>query len=233
MGLSGKEQEKITRQEKETARIKEYIIFGIIISAIIAGFVFLGVKFGKNNGSGIPALPISTIGVSDWTKGNKDSKIILIEYSDFQCPACASYHPIINQAIDNSKDKIIFVYRHFPLSQHKNAELAAISTEAAGQQEKFWEMHNAIFSNQNEWAESNDAKKLFIKYAGDIGLNIEQFKLDIELKELKDKVRNDLRSGISAGVNSTPTFFLNAKKINPTSYENFKNIIEQSINNNL
>ncbi|MEK7635497.1 MAG: thioredoxin domain-containing protein [Patescibacteria group bacterium] len=240
MDLSRKEQKEIMRQEKEAAqererkkRLREYVAFGIIIAVIIAGFVFLGVKFGGNSGSEVPALPVGAISDSDWVKGNKGANLTLIEYSDFQCPACASYYPIVKQVMDNFSDKVAFAYRHFPLSQHKNAELAAITVEAAGRQGKFWEMHDAIFNNQKEWSENSNVKELFIKYAGEIGLNVEQFKPDIESGELKDKVKRDLNSGISAGVNSTPTFFLNAKKISPTSYEDFKNIIEQSINNNL
>lgn len=90
MDLSRKEQKEIMHREKEIAqklakkkRLKEYIIFGVIITAIIAGFVFLGVKFGGNNGSESPALPINAISDSDWVKGNKEAKITLIEYSDF------------------------------------------------------------------------------------------------------------------------------------------------------
>lgn len=240
MDLPRKEQKEIARREKEIAqeqerkkRLKEYIIFGIIIAAIIAGFMFLGVKFGGNSGSETPALPVNAIDASDIVKGNRDAKTILIEYSDFQCPACASYYPIVKQIMDEFNDKVVFAYRHFPLSQHKNAELAAISAEAAGKQGKFWEMHDAIFNNQKEWSERSNAKELFIQYAGAIGLNVERFKLDIESGELKDKVKRDLNSGISAGVNATPTFFLNAKKISPTSYEDFKKLIEQSINSNL
>src|SRR3989344_5536021 len=234
------EQKKLMRQEKEIARelvkkkkIKEYIIFGVIIAAIIGGFVFIGVKFSKNSGSEAPVLPVNAISNSDWIKGNKESKITLIEYSDFQCPACASYYSIVKQVMDSYGDKIVFAYRHFPLSQHKNAELAAITAEAAGRQGKFWEMHDAIFNNQKEWSENSNAKELFIKYAGDIGLNIEQLKSDMTSEELKNKVKSDLNSGISAGVNSTPTFFLNGKKISPQSYEDFKNIIEQSNSGNL
>ena len=234
------EQKKLMRQEKEIAKelakkkkIKEYIIFGIIIAVIIGGFVFVGVKFGKNSGFEASVLPVNAISDSDWIKGNKESKITLIEYSDFQCPACVSYYPIIKQVIDSYGDKLVFAYRHFPLSQHKNAELAAITAEAAGRQGKFWEMHDAIFNNQKEWSENSNAKELFIKYAGDISLNIEQLKSDMTSEELKNKVKSDLNSGISAGVNSTPTFFLNGKKISPQSYEDFKNIIEQSNSSNL
>lgn len=240
MDLSRKEQKEIMRREKETTqeqerkkRLKEYVIFGVIIAAIIAGFVFLGVKLGGNGGSDGQTLPVSAIDASDIVKGNKNAKTVLIEYSDFQCPACASYYPIVKRVMEEFNDGVVFVYRHFPLSQHKNAELAAVSAESAGRQGKFWEMHDAIFSNQKEWSENSNAKELFVKYAGDIGLNIEQLRLDIESKELKDKVKRDLNSGISAGVNSTPTFFLNAKKISPTSYEDFKTIIEQSISGNL
>lgn len=225
--------DKKLEKETEKKRLKkriiiERVVFGLIILAVIGGFIFATVKL-KNNSSSSAALSINAITSTDQIKGNREAKTILIEYSDFQCPACAVYAPIIKQIVEEFNDKIVFTYRHFPLSQHKNAEIAAIAAEASGKQEKFWEMHDIIFENQNEWADSKDVKEIFIEYAEKIGLNTEQFKSDLESKELKEKVRNDLNGGISAKVNSTPTFFLNGERVQPQSYEDFKQIIIQNV----
>ena len=201
-------------------------VFLLLIILIVAGFVIVAIRL--KNGSNQPLLPVSAIVASDQIKGDREAKKILIEYSDFQCPACAAYAPIVKQIAEEFKDSAVFVYRHFPLSQHKNAELAALAAEAAGKQGKFWEMHDLIFENQNEWSESQIAEELFVKYATELNINIGQFKNDLISKEIKDKVKNDLRSGEKNGVNFTPTFFLNNKKIQPRSYDEFKQLIEAS-----
>ena len=126
--------------------------------------------------------------------------------------------------------KVRFAYRHFPLPQHKNAKLAATVAEAAGLQGKFWEMHDLIFQNQSDWSEDKNAAVIFAKYAQDIGLDLARFQTDIASDEIKAKIENDYKSGVKAGVNSTPSFFLNGKKItNPRNYDEFKNAIEQAL----
>ncbi len=205
----------------------QIVAFLFLIILIVAGFVAMAVKL--KNGSNQPLLPVSAIVVSDQIKGDHEAKIILIEYSDFQCPACAAYQPIVKQLVEEFKDKIVFAYRHFPLSQHKNSESAALAAEAAGKQGKFWEMHDLIFEKQNEWSESQTAEELFIKYAETLALNVEQFKKDFDLEEIADKIENDLISGERVGVNATPTFFLNGRKISPRSYEEFKQLIDSEI----
>ncbi|KKQ21428.1 MAG: DSBA oxidoreductase [Candidatus Wolfebacteria bacterium GW2011_GWC1_37_10] len=89
-----------------------------------------------------------------------------------------------------------------------------------------------IFINQKEWEEAKNEKEIFAKYAGGIGINIAQFEIDLKSKEIAEKVNNDYKGGIKAGVNATPTFFLGGKKISPQSYEEFKNIINEQLNNN-
>ncbi|KKR88809.1 MAG: Na+/H+ antiporter, NhaA family protein, nonfunctional [Candidatus Wolfebacteria bacterium GW2011_GWA1_44_24] len=226
-----KQSEKEEKRKKEAwSRMIERLVFGAIIFLVIAGFVFLAIKY-KGSSPEQPVLGMNAVSASDWTKGDKNAKIILIEYSDFQCPACVAYEPTVKQITDEFKDRIVFVYRHFPLSQHKNAESAAMASEAAGRQGKFWEIHDLIFENQKEWSEALNAEDIFAGYAQKIGLDINRFKDDLNLKESKDKISGDSRSGLEAGVNATPTFFLNGRKISPRSYEEFKNAISQAINN--
>lgn len=169
---------------------------------------------------------------SDWVKGNREAKTVLVEYSDFQCPACRYFYPWVEQLTDNLGHDIAFVYRHFPLPQHKNAEPAAWAAEAAGRQGKFWEMYSLIFESQNTWKEERNAEEYFETLAKKLGLDMEQFKTDINSNEIKDRVRNSYVSGLQSKVNYTPTFFLNGEKIkNPASYEEFKEIISESIKN--
>lgn len=163
----------------------------------------------------------------DWYKGNKDAKNIMVEYSDFQCPACRSYAPIVKQLSEEMGQDLVIVYRHFPLSQHKQADLAARAAEAAGNQGKFWEMNDKIFASQLDWADKSDAMDKFTAYAQELGLDIEKFKSDIVSSEVKAKVKNQYKSGIEAKVSSTPSFFINGQKIqNPKTYEEFKTIIQ-------
>ncbi|OGC46761.1 MAG: hypothetical protein A3A94_01955 [Candidatus Portnoybacteria bacterium RIFCSPLOWO2_01_FULL_43_11] len=169
---------------------------------------------------------IDAISSSDWIKGNKEAKTILVEYSDFQCPACAVYYPLVKKLIEDKGNSFQFTYRHFPLPQHKNAEQAAYAAEAAGKQGKFWEMHDLIFERQDDWAEAENAKDIFKEYAQSLELNIEQFNQDRDSQAVKDKVQKDYTSGLTNKVNATPTFFLNGEKIQPRSYDEFVNFIK-------
>lgn len=173
---------------------------------------------------------ILKVNEADHTKGNNTSGITLIEYSDFQCPACSAYYSILKQLNQEFTDKILFAYRHFPLKQHANAQLAARAAEAASRQNKFWEMHDLLFEHQGEWSDQKNAKEKFIEYAQSLNLDMERFKNDLTSKEIKQKVANDYNSGVRLGVNATPTFFLNGKKLqNIRSYEEFKNFIQTEL----
>ncbi len=172
-----------------------------------------------------------TITASDWVRGNKAAKVILVEYSDFQCPACAAYYPAVEQLIEDLGSKFTFVYRHFPLQQHVNARPAAMAAETAGKQGKFWEMYSLIFNNQIAWSNSAVATELFEGYARQLELDLIRYALDLKDPILKTKVEADFQSGLVLGVNSTPTFYLNGKKlIVPRDYNEFKSIIQSEIN---
>lgn len=208
-------------------------ILKIILVVAVAGAIFSVWKFGSQPaGPSTPSEPLS-IASGDWVKGGAESKAVLIEYSDFQCPACGVYHSVVKQLTEEFGDTIQFAYRHFPLRQiHKNANLAAQAAEAAGVQGKFWEMHDMIFENQKEWSEKRNAEETFIEYGKILGLNIEQFKAGIKSKEIKEKIEDNYQSGLSLKIKGTPTFFLNGEKLNnPRTYEEFKKLIEESINN--
>jgi len=173
---------------------------------------------------------VSQIQKSDWVTGNKKAKAILVEYGDFQCPACAYYEPIVEKLTNDLGDKFLFIYRNFPLRQiHKNADNSARAVEAAGRQNKYWQMHKIIYLRQKDWAENDSARDIFIKYAKELKLNANQFIQDMDSLDIAQKIEQDLQSGQAANIEGTPTFFLNGKKIQPKDYKDFKNLILSAI----
>ncbi|MDA1060358.1 MAG: thioredoxin domain-containing protein [bacterium] len=207
-------------------------LFFWFVSALVVVGGFLALIFLSSPSSGGPTGTLDPVTPDEWWRGNEKSTIYLVEYSDFQCPACASREPIVEDIIQEFGEHIKFVYRHFPLrSIHANAQAAAEAAEAAGLQGKFWEMHDLIFKNQTTWEKQtgSEAATSFSGYALELGLDIDQFLDDAASNSVEKAVDEDYDSGTRAGVNSTPTFFLNGEKINPGSYEEFRTLIRQTI----
>jgi len=166
----------------------------------------------------------------EWSKGNPEALVTLIEYSDFQCPACAVYYSMINKLAEEMGEEIQIIYRHFPLASHPQAELAAQAAEAAGQQNAFWAMHDKLFAEQSVWSNQADAENIFIGYAENLGLDIERFKADLDNNDIKKAIQDDQRSGNQALVEGTPTLFLNGQKINnPRSYDKLRQAIKDEL----
>lgn len=232
--LTKKERKEIKRQERleiEQERqkqdtTKKYIGWGIGIAVLVGIGFFLKFAFTPPAPGTVPE--IQSINATDHVKGATESAALLIEYSDLQCPACRQYYPVVKQLIEEKGDSFTFVYRHFPLTQHVNADEAARAAEAAGKQQKFWEMHDLLFERQEAWATLGNPDETFMSYADELALNREQFTTDYNSQELKDKVNNDYNSGVRVGVNSTPTFFLNGEKVRPGSLDEFSQLIDQA-----
>ena len=144
----------------------------------------------------------------DHFEGSANAAVELVEYGDYQCPHCGHAYPILKKIQAKLGDKLKFVFRNFPLADaHPDAMHAAIAAEAAGAQDKFWEMHDIIFENQASLGDSD-----LVRYAGKIGLNIERFETDFEKPAFTERVEADFESGIRSGVNGTPSFFINGQK---------------------
>lgn len=212
--------------------MKNIFVFAIVI-AVAAGagyYFFFAPEKPEASEPASLLLSVTALAESDNIKGARDAKTVLIEYSDFQCPACAAYQPIVKQLAQDLEGSVAIAYRHFPLQQHKHAKLAAYAAEAAGKQGKFWEMHDMIFETQNDWSSQNDTRDTFIGYAEKLGLDRARFISDIDSDEVIDKVDSQQKSGLRAKVNGTPTFFLNGKKLDtPRSYEDFKTTVAEAI----
>lgn len=201
--------------------MKTPLLIALIVIAALALMVLPGML---QNNSDEPVQQVLT--ENDNIIGSPDAPITLIEYSDFQCPACAAHHPLIKQITEDFNEEIVFAYRHFPLAQHIRAIPAAIASEAAGNQGKFFEMHDILFEQQDEWAKGElPANDYFIQYAETLELDIDEFKNDLEDEALAAIVREQLNQGRADGVNATPTFFVNGEKVSIRDYQTFANLV--------
>lgn len=166
--------------------------------------------------------------------GNQESDVTLVEYGDFQCPACAQYFVAFSQAKEEYADRAAFQYRHLPLPTHQNARAAARAAEAAGMQDKFWEMHNLLFQNQRAWSDSSNPIAIFEQYAQQINIDVDQYKEDFSSSQVNSIINADVKAFEATGEQmSTPTFFLNGERITPQpTLESFSELIDEALTKN-
>jgi protein-disulfide isomerase len=137
--------------------------------------------------------------------GSASQKIIMAEFSDFECPFCARGHAVVKEFMSKNQNDVTLVYKHFPLSEiHAQAEPAAFASWAAFQQGKFWEYHDALFEQQNKLGE-----EFYLELAKNLKLDIDRFNRDRQSKEAKEAVKKDFELGKSLGVRGTPSFVVN------------------------
>ena len=165
----------------------------------------------------------------DWVKKAPNEKIVLIEYGDFECPACAAYEPAVREITQEYADTVTFVFRHFPLAQHSNAVPAALAAEAAGRQGKFWEMHGILYDRQQQWSGKKDFETIAKQYASELKLDIAKFETDMKDGALRERIQRDQNSGNRFEVPGTPTFYLNGTLYQPTSKDEFKSRINAEL----
>ncbi|MBI2590061.1 thioredoxin domain-containing protein [Candidatus Berkelbacteria bacterium] len=183
--------------------------------------------------SGTTSAEVATIKEGEWTTGPNEAPVTLIEYSDFQCPACGNYFPTVETLKQEFGDQLRFVYRHYPLkSIHKHAESTAKAAEAAGLQGKFWEMHSQLFTHQTDWSKQSEeeAQAIFRTYGKNIGLNLTLYDEAFSSNAVNEAINDDIRTGDLAKISGTPTFILNGEYIkNPSSLDEFRGLIRAKI----
>ncbi|HSX29823.1 MAG TPA: thioredoxin domain-containing protein [Candidatus Saccharimonadales bacterium] len=202
-----------------------WAIVGIIV------IVFGGILIFKDDKQS-PTSTNSTAKPTNHVIGTNTTGVTLVEYGDYQCPYCGLYYPTVKQVQDKYKDKIAFQFRNLPLLQvHQNAFAAARAAEAAALQNKFWEMHDLLYENQNTWAQSSNPSPIFEQYAAQLGLNTAQFKKDADSDKVNETINADVAEFNKFKVQtSTPTFFVNGKKIQPdNTADSFSKIIDAEI----
>lgn len=193
-------------------------IIGAIGALTIAILLIIGLSGNRNgnaqSSSSTTADPSVLIRSDSPSEGPSGAKVTIVEFADFQCPACAEVNPTINAIESAYKNQVRLVYRYFPLPQHTNAVPAAIAAEAANEQGKFWEMHDLLFKNQTDWENSSNPNEIFTSYARQLGLDETKFAAALKDSSVKAKIDEGVKDGNTLGVNATPTLYVNGQKYN-------------------
>ncbi len=184
--------------------------FSVFLLGMILGFLLRGMNFSGN------AVSVITEEGSVKVIGKDNAPITMVEYSDFQCPLCEKYFTetlptIMKDYVETGKVKLL--YKQFPLSIHPQAPDAALASECALEQNKFWEMHDLLFQNQQQWSGNASHNDVFKTFAGQLGLDQPQFNECLDQKKHLGNVNKDYQEGLSKAVRGTPTFYLNDQLI--------------------
>lgn len=202
-------------------------IWGGVLIVILLGFWGL-IRLGGSSIE-LPPLSVDDVSSEDHVLGPEGAPVTLIEYADFQCPACASAHPVVKELLDAYGANMRYVYRHFPLTQiHPYAMLSAEASEAAAKQGAFFAYHDLLFERQAAWTNVN-ARATLISYAEELQLDVDQFVADLNSREAQDRVEHSLRSALNLRLNSTPTFYLNGEHVQVSSYQELEAKIQEAI----
>lgn len=205
-----------------------FVIIGCVLIAVIAAVVVMSQRASQNDAppqtnANSGATPTTTTaprqvaaGASNpYARGGASAPITLEEFSDFQCPACGGLEPGLRKVVNDYGERVRLVFRNYPLPMHQYALLAARAAEAAGQQGKFWEMHDALYDHQEEWSKAMEPRVQFDSYATRLGLDVQRFKADMERQDLVERIKADMQRGQSLRVQGTPTVYLNGRELLP------------------
>jgi protein-disulfide isomerase len=209
---------------------KEVKIMALVFLVVFGGLGFL---ISRNNKiATTPATKEQLIRPNSHSTVNPNAKVNIVEFGDFECPACAAAFPIVEELLALYKDnpEVNFVARNFPLPQHQYALLTAEAAEAAGAQGKYWEMYRLIYANQKDWATSSDPMSVLVGYATQLKLDVNRFKSEVSDNKYSDIIEQDRQDGVSLGVNSTPTFFINGVRAgNIQNFADFKARVDAAL----
>ena len=200
-------------------------VIAVIVIVFVGIFAFSGNKAGDTKNSNGKAT------LTNHVEGNGSAGVTLVEYGDYQCPFCGQYFPTLKQVEAQYNDQIHFQFRNYPLTNlHPNAFAAARAAEAAGLQNKFWEMHDILYQTQTQWSGASDALSIYKQYAKQLGLNVTRFETDFASSKVNDLINADSAEGTKLGISGTPTFFIDGKKVeianNPAA---FQKVIQDAI----
>lgn len=201
---------------------KAWLIFVAIVVLLLGSLIYLSNKNKVTidtdtiDTSKVQSASAQSGNIADHAFGKTDSKVVFVEYGDFECPGCGGMHPTVKALTEKYEDQMVFVFRNFPITSiHPNARIAAATAEAAGLQGKYWDMHDKLFENQSTWKDLRGQQRtdFFVGYARELGLDVEKFKQDLGGTKVNQKITFDQALARKDKVNSTPTFYLNGKQV--------------------
>jgi protein-disulfide isomerase len=231
--LTKKQRRELRRQEKQSdstrqermKRTRRILLIGgaVGLTAIVSFFLF------RSNTPADANLPVDT---TDPVRGLDTAPVVIEEYSDFQCPACAAAEEALPQVLAAFPTQVKFVYNDYPLSIHPNARPAAEAAQCALAQGKFWDFHDRLFSEQASWSGKSkaDAVETFKQYASDLSIDTSVYASCLDNGERRADVNRDVTEGNARKVNSTPTFFVNGvKSVGAKTLEEWTTLIEDAL----
>jgi len=205
------------------------IVLAVVLAAGIA--VYLGLQTSASNGgAGKPSTEVNPGG--GHIRGNASAPVTLVEFGDYQCPSCGFYHPIVDELLRRYPDKVKLEFHHYPLvTAHAHALAAAMAVEAAGDQGKYWEMHDVIYNHQKEWSILPNPESQFLAYAAELGLDANKFMQSVKSIDVEKRISDDIKRGSEAKVGGTPTFFINGHAVEPlpSGVDEFASIVDAAM----
>ena len=200
--------------------MKRYLPFIIVVGVALVAFGS-GTMLYRAKSQQLQAIPqdkaLSTNSGSEsmHIRGNPDAPVTLEEFGDFQCAPCGSFASFAAELLKEYDSRVRLIFRHFPLSAHEHAREASLAAEAAGLQGHFWEMYDVLYREQAAWSKAPNTRELFESYAGTIGLNMDQFRKDVDSDKARERVDSDHALADSLGIKVTPTLFINSHPLDP------------------
>lgn len=189
---------------------RPFLIIALVLLVAAAGAALLLKSNQSRNSSSAPETQ------SDKTNKSisADTVVTLEEFGDYQCPPCGQLHPTLKKLKQEYDGNLNFVFRNLPLTKiHQNALAAAQAAEAARIQNRFWEMHDLLYENQNLWKDDINPRSIFIKFASDLGLNVAQFTRDLDDKQIQLRIEADEEAAAKQGIEGTPTILINGRQL--------------------
>lgn len=199
----------------------------VLLSILLATVAIMGTAiyfFSKPTPPPKPIAREELIAKDSYSIGNASASAYLVEFSDFQCPACRAFFPIVDELATKYSDKLFFVYRHYPLSQHTFAKPAAMAAEAGGEQGKFWEMAKLLFENQDRFSAAP-----WGSLADELKLDRKKFDTAIKSETIKARIDRDEIAAIQLKLPGTPSFFLNGVRLEVASPLDLKTVVENAV----
>lgn len=215
---------KLTRQERITA------VAVAVLMAVFAAVITYQVQTAPEKADADEVATTVVRADSHRLDTAADDKVTLVEFLDFECEACRAAFPFVEQVRQQYEGRITFVIRYFPIDSHRNAMNAAKAVEAAARQDRLEPMYERMYETQAEWGEQQDSKAtLFRTFAEDLGLDMDQYDRDVASDDVEKRIERDVTDGLALGVSGTPTFFLNGKKLQPASTDEFLAAIDSAL----
>ena len=211
----------------------------LVVTILVVGAVAVALVLAHRSQGDEPPSKISNSAttprpsptVKGWSRGNPTAKTVLVEFADFQCGSCGYASKTLDDLLKKNGNDLLIVFKHFPLEGfHRNALIASQATEAAGKQNKFWEMYELLFKHQVEWANVPDAQTFLMNYAAELQLDLARFQTDLWDNEIRERIYRDVLEGQMLQISQTPTFFLNGTRMPTTKSEaEFEQVIGDAI----